>query len=243
LKFITQIQTTTNSSQRRFDEFCLYLLVSFLILAACQQVLADNTTPDQMLNPFEDIEKVTFPSGPASAAILTNPPPNFTGSPPQQIPQPPAASPAPKEPHNVMSELLSEMKADEQQGFLKYQQAIYSAHVENLRKQIAVLQTSLAERQKEHDELSSAGCGEVTTMRVLMANRLYLESRSPSLLAAMLSGNMNASGAHAVINGVSPCANPQHPYFEVARLTLQLVSLNKRLGNSLISLQQIGQTP
>ncbi len=248
MKLFMQAQVKPMLAKLRFAMFhaCLAILAVAILLINCQYVRAEEIVEslsiDQMLNPLEDVDKVSFPVGSASKPVLIDHPSDSPDINPQQSSQTPVTT-LPKKPHNVMGALIAEMQEEERQGFLKYQQTIYAAHVENLRRHIAVLQADLAGRQKDHDEMSSAGYREVTTIRIMLTNALYIESRTPNLVAAMLSGNMNPSGAHAINNSVSLCANPQHPYFEIARLTLKLAALNKRLGDSLVSLQQIGQAP
>jgi len=187
-----------------------------------------------MLNPFEDIDKVTITNDPVQADAVAS------DSTAQPEPQPPTENPIPTEPHNLLGVLLTEMNADEKQMLLSYQQELYSAQVESLRHQISRLQSSLAGLDKDREELAAAGIKDTAAMQTLMTDAYYLETRAGNLLAAMLSGNMNPPGALTVIRCLSPCAHPQHPYFEVARITLQLVALNQRLSDSLVSLGQIG---
>ncbi len=203
----------------------------------CNTAEAQDSTSDRMLNPFEDIDKVTFSNDQPQAVSVAS---DSAGQP---DPRPPADNQVPREPHNLTGVLLADMSADEKQMFLSYQQELYSAQVTSLRQQIGILQSGLAGLQRERDELAAAGIKDTSAMQILMTDAHYLESRTGNLLAAMLSGNMNPPGALAVIRCLSPGAHPQHPYFEVARLTLQLVFLDQRLSDSLVSLRQIGQTP
>jgi len=210
-----------------------------LTVLFCAAVDGQEATSDRMLNPFEDIDKVTIINDPVQADAIAS----DSDVQPEPQPQPPADNPMPTEPHNLLGGLLTEMNADEQQMFLSYQHELYSAQVESLRQQISTLQSSLVGLAKDREELAAAGINDTAAMQMLMTDAYFLETRAGNLLAAMLGGNMDPPGALAVIRCLSPRAHPQHPYFEVARITLRLVSLNQRLSDSLVSLGQIGQTP
>jgi len=228
------MKPATASFKRRYDR--LYLCITVLLLTVAFFAAAEaQDTSDRMLNPFEDIDKITITNDP----VKTDPVASDSAVQPE--PQPPADNPMPTEPHNLLGVLLNEMNADEKQMFLSYQQELYSTQVESLRQQISKLQNSLTGLEKDREELAAAGIKDTTAMQMLITNAYFLETRTGNLLAAMLSGNMNPPGALAVIRCLSPYAHPQHPYFEVARLTLQLISLNQRLSDSLVSLGQIGQ--
>ena len=106
-----------------------------------------------MLNPFEDIDKVTIINDPVQADAIAS----DSDVQPEPQPQPPADNPMPTEPHNLLGGLLTEMNADEQQMFLSYQHELYSAQVESLRQQISTLQSSLVGLAKDREELAAAG--------------------------------------------------------------------------------------
>lgn len=230
------MKPATASFKHRYDR--LYLCITVLLLTVAFFAAAEAQDPsDRMLNPFEDIDKITITNDPVKAN------PVASDSAVQTEPQPPVDNPMPTEPHNLLGVLLTEMNADEKQMFLDYQQEMYSAQVESLRQQISKLQNSLTGLEKDREELAAAGIKDTAAMQKLMTDAYFLETRTGNLLAAMLSGNMNPPGALTVIRCLSPYAHPQHPYFEVARITLQLISLNQRLSDSLVSLGQIGQIP